>query len=183
MGKSGIAFLGFLLGRAACVFSFFFLLRLGRPCCILLPCCNLRSRPCNMHRVAARVVSSSQAAVAPRRADLACLPRSIHISSAVYSASKPGPVETKLRKELAGFRLPEALDLSVIKPGPDGKRQYRCEHPVNIIVKRSLRFAHVSLQCQDKTHRFRNRILNASRDSRLNGSSQGHAQDNRQVCG
>lgn len=52
--------------------------------------------------------------------------RVIHTSGAVYSALKPGPVETKLRKQLAEFKLPAELDLSVIKPGPDGKRQYRC---------------------------------------------------------
>ena len=61
-----------------------------------------------------------------REAAAAPAGRHIHASVSACSALKPGPVETKLRKQLAEFKLPEALDLSVIKPGPDGKRQYRC---------------------------------------------------------
>lgn len=50
--------------------------------------------------------------------------RSLHTSLRVLSADRPGPVETQMRKEVASFQLPQTIDLSVIKPGPDGKRAY-----------------------------------------------------------
>jgi hypothetical protein len=50
--------------------------------------------------------------------------RSLHASALVRSAEHPGPVESKLRKTLAAFKIPDEIDVSVVKPGPDGKKQY-----------------------------------------------------------
>jgi hypothetical protein len=52
-----------------------------------------------------------------------CAARHIHSCAAALSAKNPGPVEQKLREEVAGFKAP-AVDLSVLKASADGKKQY-----------------------------------------------------------
>ena len=81
-------------------------------------------------RASARLLVCSRTEATVARGALLAGGRFIHSCGVTFSAAKPGPVETKLRKQLAEFKLPEELDLSVIKPGPDGKRTYRCVHVV-----------------------------------------------------
>lgn len=48
-----------------------------------------------------------------------------HACAARASVQNPGPVEKKLKAEYANYVPPEAIDPSVVRPGPDGKKQYR----------------------------------------------------------
>jgi hypothetical protein len=51
---------------------------------------------------------------------------SLHTSAARRSAQNPGPVEKKLKADYANYAPPESIDPSVVRPAPDGKKQYRC---------------------------------------------------------
>lgn len=77
-------------------------------------------------RSAAVAVSRLTAAgsVTASAAAPACLRRGLQACAAVASAKAPGPVEQKLREEVAAFKPPAGLDVSTLAAGPDGKRQY-----------------------------------------------------------
>ena len=139
----------------------------------------------------AGVVARQVVACGLRRSTAIPLRCFLHSSIIVHSAEKPGPVETKLRKQLADFKLPEALDLSVIKPGPDGKRQYRWVDSLiasfnrdDALIKKYLLVVNVPLvfvQCENKAHRSRGRVTDTARDSGFDDGAEGHPEDDRQV--
>lgn len=48
----------------------------------------------------------------------------MHVCAVALSAKAPGTVEQKLREEVSAFTPPAGIDTKVLKPGPDGKKQY-----------------------------------------------------------